>query len=134
LNYIGEVDEIVHLRATTPVIDPNKLDDAISFYFENKDQCSSVRSGHKMAESFFKFFTIQNDFFIPISDSHFLGRQNVESTYIPNGYIDIIKVDVIKKSDTLHGDKILAFETESVIEIDTIEEFEYLEYKLNKSK
>lgn len=134
LNYIGDVEEIVHLRATTPVIFTDKLDEAINYYFKNKNYCTSLRSGHKMSESIFKFFTIKEIFFTPISQSHFLGRQNVESTYIPNGYIDIIKVETIKKSDTLHGDKILAFETEVVIEIDTIEEFEYLEYKLSKKK
>jgi hypothetical protein len=41
-------------------------------------------------------------------------------------------VDTINNHSSLHGDKILAFETEPVIEIDSIEEFEYLEYKLNK--
>jgi len=133
LSYIGEVDEIVHLRATTPVILSSKLDEAINYYFSNKKNCTSLRSGHKMPESFFKFFTIENEFFKPISNNHFLGRQNVQFTYIPNGYIDIIKVETIKNTDTLHGDKILAFETEVVIEIDTIEEFEYLEYKLSKN-
>ena len=130
LDYLGDIDEIVHLRATTPVIIPSNIDSAIDYYFKNKNYCTSLRSGHKMSESIFKFFTINNKFFTPISDSHFLGRQNVESTYIPNGYIDIIKVETIKNSDTLHGDKILSFETESVIEIDSMEEFEYLEYKL----
>ena len=85
-----------------------------------------------MSESIFKFFTIENEFFKPISNSHFLARQNVKSTYIPNGYIDIIKVETIKNTDTLHGNKILAFETEVVIEIDTIEDFDFLEYRLKK--
>jgi CMP-N-acetylneuraminic acid synthetase len=85
-----------------------------------------------MSESIFKFFTLDDKFFKPISDGHHLGRQSVKSTYIPNGYVDIIKVDTINNHSSLHGDKILAFETEPVIEIDSIEEFEYLEYKLNK--
>ena len=96
--------------------------------------CTSMRSGHKMAESIFKFYTLEDDFFVPLSDNHLLGRQNVKSTFIPNGYVDIIKVETINKFNSLYGDKILAFKTEPVIEIDTIEEFEYLEYKLKKSK
>ena len=52
--------------------------------------------------------------------------------YLHNGYIDIIKVETIKNTDTLHGNKILAFETEVVIEIDTIEDFDFLEYRLKK--
>jgi CMP-N-acetylneuraminic acid synthetase len=135
LDYLPtQIEEIVHLRATTPIISPVKLDEGIKYYFENKSICTSLRSGHKMTESIYKFFTMQDIFFKPISDVHFLGRQNVESTFIPNGYIDIIKVETIKKSNTLHGDKILAFQTEPVIEIDSIEEFEYLEYKLIKNK
>jgi N-acylneuraminate cytidylyltransferase len=133
LNFITDSEQIVHLRATTPIINPERLDQAIKYFLYNKDNCDSLRSGHKMSESIFKFFTLEDNFFTPISNSHFLGRQNVEKTYIPNGYIDIIKIETIKKTDTLHGDKILAFETEVVIEIDTIEEFEYLEYKLIKN-
>ena len=132
LNFLPINEEIVHLRATTPIIKPTVIDDAIRYYFENKNNCTSLRSGHKMSESIFKFFTLDDKFFKPISDGHHLGRQSVESTYIPNGYVDIIKVDTINNHSSLHGDKILAFETESVIEIDSIEEFEYLEYKLNK--
>jgi CMP-N-acetylneuraminic acid synthetase len=132
LNFLPNNEEIVHLRATTPIIKPTVIDDAIRYYFENKNNCTSLRSGHKMSESIFKFFTLDDKFFKPISDGHHLGRQSVKSTYIPNGYVDIIKVDTINNHSSLHGDKILAFETEPVIEIDSIEEFEYLEYKLNK--
>ena len=132
LDFLPNNEEIVHLRATTPIIQHKVIDDAIRYYFENKNNCTSLRSGHKMSESIFKFFTLDDKFFKPISDGHHLGRQSVESTYIPNGYVDIIKVDTINNHSSLHGDKILAFETEPVIEIDSIEEFEYLEYKLNK--
>jgi CMP-N-acetylneuraminic acid synthetase len=132
LNFLPNNEEIVHLRATTPIIKPTVIDDAIRYYFENKNNCTSLRSGHKMSESIFKFFTLDDKFFKPISDGHHLGRQSVKSTYIPNGYVDIIKVDTINNHSSLHGDEILAFETEPVIEIDSIEEFEYLEYKLNK--
>ena len=134
LDFLPNSDEIVHLRATTPIIEQNVIDNAIKYYFENKSKCTSLRSGHKMSESIFKFFTLDGKYFQPISDNHYLGRQNVKSTYIPNGYIDIIKVETIKNFNSLHGDKILAFETENVIEIDSIEEFDFLEYKLKNGK
>jgi CMP-N,N'-diacetyllegionaminic acid synthase len=134
LDYLDDIDEIVHLRATTPVIIPSNIDSAIDYYFKNKNYCTSLRSGHKMTESIFKFFTIENEFFRPMTNTHFLGRQNVQSTYIPNGYVDIVKVETIKKLNSLHGDKILAFETETTIEIDSIEQFNFLEYKLMKER
>jgi CMP-N-acetylneuraminic acid synthetase len=132
LDFLPNSEEIVHLRATTPILDPQKLEDAINYYFDNKNICSSLRSGHRMAESIFKFYTKEEKYFKPISNEHYLGRQNVKSTFIPNGYIDIVKIETIINSKTLYGDSILAFETEPVIEIDTIDEFNYLEYKLRK--
>ncbi len=134
LKYINGIDEIVHLRATTPITSPDIIDLAIEYYFQNKNSCSSLRSGHKMSESIFKFFTLEEKYFNSLSNSHFMGRQNVVSTYIPNGYVDIIKIDTISRTSSLHGDKILAFETEVVIEIDTVEDFKYLEYKLKNEK
>ena len=50
-------------------------------------------------------------------------------SYIPNGYIDITRRSTIE-SNSAYGDKILAFITKPIIEIDTQEEFDYLEYKL----
>lgn len=130
LQFIGECDYLVHLRATTPVIEPSVVDDAIRYFLDNQENCTSLRSGHKMSESIYKFFKLKNSFFEPISDGHHLGRQNVEHTYVPNGYVDIVKVETIVGTSTLHGDRILAFETDHVVEIDTIEDFEYLEYKM----
>jgi len=134
LEFLGDTEEIVHLRATTPVIDKTILDKAISYYFDNKNKCTSMRSGHQMSESLFKYFTLNDIYFDGIfgSDQHTKNRQQTPKTFIPNGYIDIVKIDTIKKSKTLHGKKILAFITEPVIEIDTPEDFEYLEYKMRK--
>jgi len=136
LNFIPNCDEIVHLRATTPTIDDLVLDDAIEFYFKNKEQCTSLRSGHEMSESIFKYLKLDNIFFSGILDSndHSKNRQSIEKTYVPNGYIDIIKTKTILNENSLHGNKILAYITKPVIEIDTIEDFDFLEYKLKKLK
>jgi hypothetical protein len=52
--------------------------------------------------------------------------------YIPNGYVDIIIPNLIKKNNSLFGDKILSFLTPIGYEIDTIDEFEYIEYRILK--
>ena len=64
----------------------------------------------------------------PVKEYYNLPNQAFPQVYKPNGYVDIIKVDTVLNTNTLHGDKILAFETEPVVEIDTWEELKYVEY------
>jgi CMP-N-acetylneuraminic acid synthetase len=63
-----------------------------------------------------------------------LPRQSFPSLYEPNGYVDILKVDHILKGDGIHGDKIIGFETDSCIEIDTQDDLNYLEYLISHGK
>ena len=59
-----------------------------------------------------------------------LPRQSFPPVYIPNGYIDIVRISHVFKKQTLHGNKMLIFETPQVVEIDTKEDFEYIDYKM----
>jgi CMP-N-acetylneuraminic acid synthetase len=131
-------DLIVLLRPTTPLRQIQYIDDAIKIMLKNK-KATSLRSAHEVSESPFKWFTIKDNLYHPICDSVSLEetntpRQLFKKVYIPNGYVDIIKLETIKKYKSLYGDKILSFITPNGYEIDTIEDFEYLEYKINKRK
>jgi N-acylneuraminate cytidylyltransferase len=140
LDFIPKSDEIIHLRATTPLVDPCILDQGINFYLENKKNCTSMRSGHETPESAYKYFKIHDKYFKGLFDNesgeyYNLPRQKIPKTFKPNGYIDIVKTDIFKTGETFHGNNILAFITPITIEIDSIEEFEYLEYLIqNKNK
>jgi hypothetical protein len=50
----------------------------------------------------------------------------------PNGYIDVIPVKTLIKTKTVYGNRILGFQTEKVTEIDSQDDFDYLEYQINK--
>jgi CMP-N-acetylneuraminic acid synthetase len=52
-------------------------------------------------------------------------------TYKANGYIDILKTDTILRG-SLHGDKILAYVTPRIPEIDTEEDFLFAEHFYKK--
>lgn len=136
LSYIPDCGEIVHLRATTPTISSEILDDAIRYYLSEKTSCTSMRSVHQMTESIFKFYKIIDDKYLDCfmgASYQDMGRQYVPKTFVPNGYIDIVKTDIIRKG-SMYGDRILSYVTEEVIEIDTIGDFEYLEYKLKREE
>lgn len=132
VEYLGDTSDIVQLRATTPVLDPLKLDQAIEFFLDNKNDCTSLRSAHEFSESVYKFFKKEGNywsgFFPDLKGEYYnLPRQSFPKSYLPNGYIDIVRPKIFMKDNTLHGNKILSFITPYVIEIDTQEDFARLE-------
>ena len=71
-----------------------------------------------------KIFKIKGIFYTDFLDKKILNEnsnlpsQYFKETYIPNGYIDILKMEnLLKKS--LYGNKILKFITPEIIDIDT---------------
>jgi CMP-N-acetylneuraminic acid synthetase len=61
-------------------------------------------------------------------------RQSYPKTYVPNGYIDIVKPEIFMNGDNLYGEKIYSYVTNLTQEIDTIEDFEYIEYLIKNKK
>jgi len=48
--------------------------------------------------------------------------------------VDIIKSETVLKLKSLHGPKILSFMTPNTGEIDTLDDFNYIEYMLSNNK
>ena len=130
----------VHLRPTSPLRDPIVLNKAIKFFKKNINDSSSMRSAHLAPESPFKWFLKdKNSFFQPIkgdfsADILNQPRQSFEDVYVPNGYIDIIKSSTILNENKLHGTKMLVFESPFCAEVDTEDDFKFLEYSLEKER
>lgn len=116
-------DLIVHLRTTTPLRNVLEVKKAIQIFLQYSE-ATSLRSAHKLEESPYKMFVKDEDFFKPFmqGEGEFYNkpRQEFPHVYAPNGYVDILRVEHILKNRNLHGDKILAFETEKVIEVDSL--------------
>ena len=129
---------LIHLRPTTPLRDPQIMEAAVKLFLENKEKATSLRSGHSAPESPYKWFLKdENNYFIGLRDDLTpekvnLPRQSFPSVYIPDGYIDVLKSSVILNTRTLHGDKMLVFESPFCVEVDTKEDFEYLEFQIKK--
>ena len=123
----------IHLRPTTPLRNPEIMDRAIDYFLENPE-ATSLRSAHKAPESPMKWFIKEKNYFKGFVDSQIsnLPKEMFKETYIPNGYIDIVKSSNVMKNFNIHGNKILAFSTPVVNEVDSIEEFEYISFQLKK--
>lgn len=140
----GLTKPLVHLRATTPIVNPEILDKAIELFFSHEKECTSLRSAQPFAESVYKFFKLGQEglywegFFPKLAevDSEYFNkpRQCYPQNYLPNGYIDIVKPEWFMNNPTFHGNKILSFVTDSIIEIDTEEDLLRLTEKLKQSK
>ena len=129
----NEPDYIAHLRPTTPIRDPDLIDEAIKLLQDNQE-FTSLRSVHKMSESSYKTLEINNGILTTLTA--FKGgeidankpRQSFPDTYQANGYVDILSTSFILKNNEIHGKKILPFITKPAYELDSIEELDYLEY------
>ena len=131
-------DALVHIRPTTPLRDSLILDKAIEMFFSKKHELTSLRSVHEMSESAYKSFEVNEKGFlstigsIESGDKANLPRQAFPKTYVANGYVDVLDPNYILKENKLHGDKIFAFQTPVVTEVDSIEDLEYLEWQITK--
>jgi CMP-N,N'-diacetyllegionaminic acid synthase len=114
---------IVNLRPTTPFRNYKIVDKAIKIFLKKMNEYSSLRSVEEMPETALKTLFVEEGVAKPIIKNYTMEdiskpRQNFQKTYSANGYLDIYKVDIVKKK-SLYGNKVLAYETERTTEIDS---------------
>lgn len=134
----GEPEYLVHIRPTTPLRDPQLIDDAVKAYIA-APHATALRSVHEMSESAYKTFEIAGG-----GQLKRLGADNTEldaannarqafpSTYQANGYVDVLSSAFIRKSGLMHGSHVLPFITPSVVEVDTLDDFAHLEFQITR--
>jgi len=134
----GEPDTIVHIRPTTPLRDPQYIDDAITSFIATP-QATALRSVQEMAESAYKTFELAADGQLKrlgAQDTALDGannaRQQFPSTYQANGYVDVLSTAFIRRTKLIHGDHVMPLITPSVVEVDTEDDFAHLEYQLTR--
>jgi len=130
-------DYLVHMRPTTPLRDPTIVESAVD-QLVGHEGATSLRSGHPASESPSKWFLLGNGGYFtsihPDYSNEYINkpRQSFPTVYIPDGYVDVVKTSFILDSHMLHGKKMLGFVSPVCREVDTIEDFEYLEFELSQ--
>jgi N-acylneuraminate cytidylyltransferase len=116
----------VHLRPTTPFRNNKIIDKIINQFAKKEKKYSSLRSISLMVNPVNKSVIIKNSkLFSPIYKSFRLDkinypRQKYSKSYLPNGYIDIIKTKSILKG-FLHGNSVMPYINERfVADIDSL--------------
>lgn len=125
-----------HLRPTSPIRSHAVIDEALSSFINS--QFTALRSCHKMSESSYKTFEIEEGKLKCLCDGSFDveasndGRHSYPATYNANGYIDVIRTEIVQNHGFIHGNRVQAFITEPTYEIDEISDVEFLEYLIMK--
>jgi len=126
-----------HLRPTTPLRNPAVIDQAIRTFIDS--DFTALRSCHKMSESSYKTFEIEDNKLKCLCGGGFnienanLGRQTYPLTYDANGYIDVVRSELIQSQSIVHGDKVQAFVTERAYEIDEPNDIDFVEFIVKKN-
>lgn len=134
-NEEGVPDFIVHLRPTTPLRKPEDIDAAIEHIAAHPD-ATSLRSGFEIRESPYKLLGVDGKYFTglfpndPRPEYWNLPRQSFPPVYQPDGYVDVLKPAHVTSTNTMHGTATLAFMSSDTGEVDTLKDFEFLEFKL----
>jgi CMP-N,N'-diacetyllegionaminic acid synthase len=122
-------DMIVHLRPSSPLRDFLLIDEAIQKLID-QPEASSLRSCQNTEITPYKLFFENNSYMEPCmslssyKESYNMPRQIFPKTYLPNGYVDIIRPKVLINSGSLHGEKILLNLTPKTADIDDIHDYE----------
>jgi len=124
----------VHLRPTTPLRNVDIVDDAINEIMQSEN-ATSLRSGHKAPESPLKWFVKDNCYFKGLAEGedYNLPKEAFEQVYIPDGFVDVVKSSFVMNSEEIHGDKMIGFESPVCAEVDSVEEFDYIQYQLDRN-
>jgi N-acylneuraminate cytidylyltransferase len=139
LNEGASPEYLIHIRPTTPLREANYIDAAIEL-IKQSSQATALRSVHEMSESAYKAFEIEGELLKSVGSNSFAldtfndPRQRFNKTYQANGYVDVLKTKYIIENKKLHGDHVIAFVTPCVVEVDTIDDFDYLEYIAAKDR
>jgi len=131
---IKEPQTFVLLRPTTPIRGASHILGAIA-HLKLTSEATGLRSVHVMPESAWKCGEVQRGFLVPLVRGRDMNqpRQMYPPTFKPNGYVDVIKRETIE-AGSLYGDRVLAYITDPAVEVDSIEELEFLRWKVQGQK
>lgn len=135
----GDVPEyLIHLRPTTPLRDPDCIEQAVE-RMQHNSHATALRSVHEMSETAYKTVEIDSAYLRCVCSGSFdldsanQPRQMFPRTYTANGYVDIYKSSYVLENKKILGDRVIAYVTARIVEIDKLEDFDYLEYQVEKT-
>ncbi len=119
---------IVQLRPSSPFRDFKLIDTAIQNLIHNPE-ATALRSCQNTTLTPYKMFFNNSGYMEPCMvdksyvESYNQPRQIFPNTYLPNGYVDIVRPEVLSNTGLLHGNRILLYLTPPIPDIDAIDDY-----------
>ena len=117
-------DIVVHVRPTTPLRTPERVDAAIEALIENPE-ADSVRAVSPPLQNPFKMWTLGDTYLEPLVDigipePYNQPRQRLPTVYWQTGYIDVVRTSSLLEKESMTGDRILPYimDEQFVVDID----------------
>jgi len=139
-HYFQEIegDDVVFLRPTSPLRNPHQMSAIISSYSTLSNSCTGMRSMHSHTQPPYKMFQVNDDGFAVGFFNDYEGekeytglpRQHFPRSYVPNGYLDVVKRKTIEEGTSCFGTRIRPVITETTIDVDTHSDLHFLEFEL----
>jgi CMP-N,N'-diacetyllegionaminic acid synthase len=130
---------VVQLRPTTPLREPERVDEGVSALRARPD-ATGLRSVHLLAEPPQKMLGLDGGLLTglfpddPRPEYFNLPRQAFAPAYWPNGYVDVVRVLTVEQGDgALYGSRVLGFVTPPVVEIDGPDDLDYVRYQAERA-
>ena len=129
-----DIEECVVLQPTSPLRKSEDIDGSIElFKKKNADSVVSYTEEHHPIE-WHKYITNEGKF-ENIFENKLLNRQDIKKSYYPNGAIFVFNYKLIKQNK-YYNENSYAYimPRKRSIDIDTIDDFEYAEYLINRGQ
>lgn len=131
-------DYVMILQPTSPLRTACHLDESIELFLKSSDDYDSLISVTELEHPTQWNRTIDENMYLKkienYDDRNQFQRQSFSKTYRLNGAIYIVKTDILLEQKLIETDRTYSYvmNRESSIDIDTVEDFSYAEYLLNK--
>jgi len=117
-------DIVVHVRPTTPLRTPERVDAAIAALIADPE-ADSVRAVSPPLQNPFKMWTLGDTYLDPLIDigipePYNQPRQSLPTVYWQTGYIDVVRTSTLLAKESMTGDRILPYivDEQFVVDID----------------
>lgn len=128
----------VHLRCTTPLRKVEDINEAIE-KMKKDSHADSLRSAHTEKFTPYKWLIDQGTGYFTTLMGNTLDeannpRQTYPSVYIPDGYVDILRTEFIVRNNLIHGEKMIAFHSPAVVDLDNPSDLETIKVQSQSYK
>lgn len=128
------IEEFVLLQPTSPLRNHSHIDEAIELY-KSKNADAIISFCQESHPVYWHKFIDDNGKISEVFNTVSMPRQSYRPTFLPNGAIYILKSILLEKGK-FYTEKTYGYimERKFSIDIDTLEDFEYAEFLLNKNE